>query len=56
MDLIAKSKDFGPIYDVLYVEYARRNLLAEAEKIRKLKADNNPRTLTFASSWHITTN
>jgi tetratricopeptide (TPR) repeat protein len=47
MDLIAKSKDFGPIYDVLYVEYIRRNLPAEAENIRKLKADNNPKNLDF---------
>jgi tetratricopeptide (TPR) repeat protein len=47
MDLIAKSKDFGPIYDVLYVEYIRRNLPAEAEKIRRLKADNNPKNLEF---------
>jgi tetratricopeptide (TPR) repeat protein len=47
LDLIAKSKDFGPIYDVLYVEYVRRNLPAEAEKIRRLKADNNPKNLEF---------
>ena len=47
MDLIAKNKDFGPIYDVLYVEYIRRNLPAEAEKIRRLKADNNPKNLEF---------
>jgi tetratricopeptide (TPR) repeat protein len=47
MDLIAKSKDFGPIYDVLYLDYIRRNLPAEAEKIRRLKADNNPKNLEF---------
>ena len=47
MDLIAKNKDFGPIYDLLYFEYARRNLPAEAEKIRVLKADNNPKNLEF---------
>jgi tetratricopeptide (TPR) repeat protein len=47
MDLIAKSKDFGPVYDVLYVEYVSRNLPAEAESIRKLKADNNPKNLEF---------
>lgn len=47
MDLIAKSKDFGPIYDLLYSEYIQRNLPAEAEKILKLKADNNPKNLEF---------
>jgi tetratricopeptide (TPR) repeat protein len=47
LDLVAKSKDFGPIYDLLYVEYMRRNLPAEAENIRKLKADNNPKIPDF---------
>jgi tetratricopeptide (TPR) repeat protein len=47
MDLIAKRKDFGPIYDILYIEYIRRNLPTEAENIRKLKADNNPKILEF---------
>ena len=47
LDLIAKSKDFGPIYDVLYQEYIGRRLLPEAEKILKLKADNNPKNLGF---------
>lgn len=41
-DLIAKQKDFGPIYDLLYAQYLRRNRLEDAEQIRKLKADNNP--------------
>ena len=58
MDLIAKSKDFGRIYDLLYEEYARRNLPAEAEKIRKLKADNNPKNLDFrlqlATHYYLT--
>jgi tetratricopeptide (TPR) repeat protein len=47
MKLIAKDKEFGAIYDVLYVEYLRRNLLQDAENIRKLKTSNNPKALDY---------
>jgi tetratricopeptide (TPR) repeat protein len=41
-DLIAKRKDFLPMYDVLYVAYVRSGRINEAEQILKQKADNNP--------------
>jgi len=47
VNLIAKDKEFGAIYDVLYAEYLRRNLRDDAERIRKLKSDNNPKNLEF---------
>jgi tetratricopeptide (TPR) repeat protein len=46
-ELIAKDQTFGAIYDALYVEYARRNRLADAERIRQLKAENNPSVIDY---------
>lgn len=40
--LIEREKDFGPIYDVLYLQYARRNRMEDAERVRRLKVENNP--------------
>lgn len=42
-DLIQKRKTFLPIYDVLYMYYARSKRLNDAEEILKLKAANNPK-------------
>ena len=42
-ELIQKRKTFLPIYDVLYLYYARARRLNEAEEILKLKAANNPK-------------
>ncbi len=42
-DLIAKHKDYGPIYDQLYMVYATTNRPADAEEILKEKAANNPK-------------
>ncbi len=43
MDLIARKKDYGPIYEALYLQYVRRNQADKAEHIRRLKLDNNPK-------------
>ena len=40
--LIAKQKDYAPIYDLLYVQYASRKQTAEAESILRQKSENNP--------------
>lgn len=40
--LIAKHKNFGPIYDLLYIEYTRRSRPADAEAIMKDKVAANP--------------
>jgi tetratricopeptide (TPR) repeat protein len=40
--MIAKDKTFGPIYDLLYAQYARQNNAAAAEELRKQEAANNP--------------
>jgi tetratricopeptide (TPR) repeat protein len=45
--LIEKRKNFLPMYDVLYVAYARSNRLNEAEQILKLKVANNPTEAGF---------
>jgi tetratricopeptide (TPR) repeat protein len=46
-DLIAKDKAYGPIYETLYLEYARRNRAADAEQMRKLKVENNPKVIDY---------
>lgn len=40
--LIAKQKDYAPIYDLLYVQYATRKQLPDAEGVLQLKSANNP--------------
>lgn len=45
--LIAKEKKFAPIYDLLYLYYARLNRLEDAEQIYKLKAENNPENADY---------
>jgi tetratricopeptide (TPR) repeat protein len=42
LELIAREKNYGPIYDVLYSFYFNANRGAEAENILKLKVANNP--------------
>lgn len=41
--LIQKEKEFGPIYDLLFVHYMRSNRLGDAESIYQTKAVNNPK-------------
>lgn len=46
-DFISKQKNYGPIYDMLYLQYAKQNKLAEAEAILKEKIANNPKNASF---------
>jgi tetratricopeptide (TPR) repeat protein len=46
--LIASVKNFGPIYDVLYMQYARTNHPDQAEAILKEKVANNPKQADYA--------
>jgi tetratricopeptide (TPR) repeat protein len=41
--LIAKHKEYGPLYDMLYMQYVIANRVADAEQILKEKAANNPK-------------
>lgn len=41
-ELIAREKAYAPMYDLLYVQYARQNNVAAAEALLKLKVANNP--------------
>lgn len=41
-DLIARKKDYAPVYEALYLQYVRRNRAQEAEQIRRLKVENIP--------------
>ena len=43
LDLLARHKDYGPIYDALARIYSNANRPADAEKALRSKADNNPR-------------
>ncbi len=45
--MIAKDKTYAPMYDLLYLMYTRRKLTDEAEKILRLKTDNNPKQGQF---------
>jgi tetratricopeptide (TPR) repeat protein len=40
--LIDKEKSYAPIYDLLYVQYAKQNNMAAAEQLLKRKVENNP--------------
>lgn len=42
-NLIGRQKEYGPIYDVLYMHYVRQNHLQEAEDLMKQKVANNPK-------------
>ena len=43
LDFLQKEKTYGAMYDMLYLEYARQNRLADGEKLLKLKVENNPK-------------
>lgn len=47
LDLIEKQKDYAPIYDLLYVQYATRRQLAEAEQLLVRKAEYNPKSAQY---------
>ncbi len=42
-EVIAADKEFAPMYDVLYIQYANERNGMEAENILKLKVENNPK-------------
>ena len=47
-DLLQKQKNYAPIYNALYVQYMRRNNPEQAEKVLKLKLENNPTHANYA--------
>jgi tetratricopeptide (TPR) repeat protein len=47
LNLIARDKTYGPIYDALYAWYFDSKRTAEAENILKAKATNNPKQAEF---------
>jgi tetratricopeptide (TPR) repeat protein len=46
-ELIDKEKTYAPIYDLLYLYYARANRLDDGERLLKLKAANNPQNASY---------
>lgn len=56
--LIDREKAYSPIYDLLYVQYARQNNVAAAEELLKLKVANNPKQSRYmvqlASHYYFT--
>ncbi len=49
LDFLQKEKTYGALYDMLYLEYARQNRLADGEKVLKLKVENNPKTGAYVT-------
>jgi tetratricopeptide (TPR) repeat protein len=45
--LIDKEKAYSPIYDLLYLYYAKQNRLEEGERLLKLKVANNPHNASY---------
>lgn len=45
--LIDKQKDYAPIYDIMFLQYMRLKRPDDAEKILKLKSDNNPQRAKY---------
>lgn len=46
-EMMAKEPSYAPIYDVLYLQYMRLKRPDDAEKILKLKSDNNPQRANY---------
>ncbi|MBV9769680.1 MAG: tetratricopeptide repeat protein [Bryobacterales bacterium] len=42
LNLMARRKNYGPIYDVMYNWYIGANRVADAERVMKSKVENNP--------------
>jgi tetratricopeptide (TPR) repeat protein len=57
-EVIARSKDFAPMYDVLYSTYMTANRIADASEVMKEKVANNPTQGTFllqlAAHYYVT--
>lgn len=47
LELISRSKNYSPIYDVLYNFYSSAGRTADAENIAKLKVANNPKEIGY---------
>jgi tetratricopeptide (TPR) repeat protein len=47
LDLIARDKTYGPVYDGLYDWYFSAQQMAEAENILKTKVNNNPKRADY---------
>jgi tetratricopeptide (TPR) repeat protein len=47
VDLIARQKTYGPIYDLLHGFYVTANRLPEADSVLKTKVDNNPKRADY---------
>lgn len=45
--LIGKEKNFALMYDLLYIQYAQRNQIPDAEKVLRKKVENNPTQSSF---------
>jgi tetratricopeptide (TPR) repeat protein len=45
--VLAKDKTFGPMYDLLYLNYMQQNQPAEAEQILKRKVASNPQNANY---------
>jgi len=43
LDLVARNKTYGPVYDQLYIWYLQANRIGEAENVLKTKVSNNPK-------------
>lgn len=43
LDLIARQKSYGPVYEAMYQWYLKEKRLADAENILKTRVSNNPR-------------
>ena len=46
-DFISQQKTFGPVYDRLYLQYMTDKQPDDAEKILKLKIENNPKSANY---------
>jgi len=46
-DLIDKEKAYSPMYDLLYLQYARQGKMNDAEQVLKLKVANNPQRANY---------
>jgi len=49
LNLIARDKTYGPVYDRLYGWYFNAKRMPEAENILKAKVDNNPKRADYIS-------
>jgi tetratricopeptide (TPR) repeat protein len=59
-DYIAHDKTYSPMYDLLYVQYAKENNIPAAEALLKLKVANNPTQAKYlvqlAGHYYFTNN